>query len=185
MKHIAIFPARGGSKRLPDKNIRPFFGIPVILRSIEQARLSGLFDRIIVSTDCQKVARIVEPFAEVFQRATDDGSRGTQEVAAEVIAAQSHIGITYATVIYPVTPKLRAGHLVEAWSSLHKYGAKWVQGIRGGRDAGQFYMGYAYGFGVWPLTLDQIGYEVPGSVDVNTQSDWDLLESEWRIRGYK
>ena len=56
--NLAIIPARGGSKRIPRKNIKPFCGRPMIAHSILTAVDSGLFDRIIVSTDDQKIADI-------------------------------------------------------------------------------------------------------------------------------
>ena len=63
---IAVIPARGGSKRIPGKNIRPFAGKPIIGWSIDAARESGLFDRIIVSTDCSEIAEVaIEYGAEV------------------------------------------------------------------------------------------------------------------------
>lgn len=55
---VAIIPARGGSKRIPRKNIRPFAGRPMIAHSIGAARDSGLFDRIIVSTDDDEIAQV-------------------------------------------------------------------------------------------------------------------------------
>ena len=51
MKNIAIIPARGGSKRIPRKNIKPFMGKPIIAYSIEAALESGLFDEVMVSTE--------------------------------------------------------------------------------------------------------------------------------------
>ena len=58
MKRIAIIPARGGSKRIPRKNIKDFLGRPIISYSIEAAISSKLFDRIIVSTDDEEIAAI-------------------------------------------------------------------------------------------------------------------------------
>ncbi len=64
--NIAIIPARGGSKRIPEKNIRPFFGKPIIQYSITAAVESGLFNRVIVSTDSNKIADVaVQCGAEV------------------------------------------------------------------------------------------------------------------------
>ncbi|MEZ8887944.1 pseudaminic acid cytidylyltransferase [Vibrio sp. 10N.247.311.14] len=64
--NIAIIPARGGSKRIPRKNIKPFHGKPMIAYSIEAARSSGCFDKVIVSTDDQEIADVaVEYGAEV------------------------------------------------------------------------------------------------------------------------
>ena len=59
-KAIAIIPARGGSKRLPGKNILPFLGRPMISYPIEAARKSGVFDKVIVSTDDDKIAAIAK-----------------------------------------------------------------------------------------------------------------------------
>jgi len=55
---VAVIPARGGSKRIPRKNIKPFCGKPMIVRSIEAALDSGCFDRVIVSTDNQEIAEV-------------------------------------------------------------------------------------------------------------------------------
>ncbi len=63
---LAIIPARGGSKRIPRKNIKPFCGKPMIAWSIEAARLSGSFDRIIISTDDAEIADVARQWgAEV------------------------------------------------------------------------------------------------------------------------
>ncbi|HIC02443.1 TPA: hypothetical protein EYO63_22460 [Candidatus Poribacteria bacterium] len=58
MSRIAIIPARGGSKRIPRKNIKDFCGKPMISHSIETAKKSGLFDDIIVSTDSNEIAEV-------------------------------------------------------------------------------------------------------------------------------
>ena len=55
---LAVIPARGGSKRIPRKNIKEFNGKPIIAWSIEAARQSGCFDRIIVSTDDEEIADV-------------------------------------------------------------------------------------------------------------------------------
>ena len=57
---IAIIPARGGSKRIPGKNIRDLAGRPMIAYTIQAARASGLFERVVVSTDSQEIAKIAE-----------------------------------------------------------------------------------------------------------------------------
>ena len=58
MKRIAVIPARGGSKRIPQKNIRPFLGRSIISYSIEAAKESGVFDKVVVSTDDEEIADI-------------------------------------------------------------------------------------------------------------------------------
>src|SRR5688500_18937017 len=57
---LAIVPARGGSKRIPRKNIRPFLGVPMLARTIETMIASGIFDSIVVSTDDEEIASIAE-----------------------------------------------------------------------------------------------------------------------------
>ena len=56
---IAVIPARGGSKRIPRKNIRPFLGKPIIAYPIDAARASGLFEHVIVSTDDEEIAEVM------------------------------------------------------------------------------------------------------------------------------
>jgi len=60
--NIAIIPARGGSKRIPQKNIIDFFGKPMIAWTIEAAQQSGIFDRILVSTDDEEIAQVARSF---------------------------------------------------------------------------------------------------------------------------
>ena len=57
---VAVIPARGGSKRIARKNIRPFVGKPVMAYSIEAAQSAEIFDKIIVSTDDQEIAQVAE-----------------------------------------------------------------------------------------------------------------------------
>lgn len=59
---LAVIPARGGSKRIPHKNIKHFLGKPIIAYSIENALASGLFDEVMVSTDCEKIAAIAREY---------------------------------------------------------------------------------------------------------------------------
>lgn len=87
--YIAIIPARGGSKRIPRKNIRPMAGIPLIGRTIDTAHRSGLFERVVVSTDDDEIAGISRDFgAEVpFKRpeALSDDLCPTRPVIAHAI----------------------------------------------------------------------------------------------------
>ena len=89
-KNIAIIPARGGSKRIPKKNIKNFFGKPIIAYSIEAALQSGLFDEVMVSTDDKNIAEIAlkygakVPFYRSSKTANDFATLA--DVVAEVIA---------------------------------------------------------------------------------------------------
>lgn len=122
---VAVIPARGGSKRLPRKNIREFLGKPAIAYPIAAARRSRLFDRIVVSTDCPAVASIALAFgAEVpFQRPSELAGDycGTQEVfrhALTFLDAEQSVPITFACCIYPTAVLVKESHLVQAFEAL-------------------------------------------------------------------
>lgn len=112
---VAIIPARGGSKRIPGKNIKVFAGKPMIAWSIEAARESGCFDKIIVSTDDEAIASIAKAHgAEVpFMRpeSLSDDYTGTIPVIAHAIRtlneqhAKSKLEpVTHACCIYSTAP---------------------------------------------------------------------------------
>ena len=109
--HIAIIPARGGSKRIPNKNIRPFHGKPIIAYSIETALKSGLFSRVIVSTDDKNIAEISKNYgAEVpFLRSPESSSdtATTYDALKEVLTRLKDDGQNppeIACCIYPTAP---------------------------------------------------------------------------------
>ena len=121
---IAVIPARGGSKRIPRKNIKGFFGRPMIAWSIAAARTSGLFDRIIVSTDDPEIAEISSEFgAEVpFMRpaALSDDHAGTTAVVAHATAWALNSGCELDGVccIYATAPFLYVDDLKRWWEAL-------------------------------------------------------------------
>ena len=89
MSALAIITARGGSKRIPRKNIRPFLGKPILLYSIEAAFQAGIFDEVMVSTDDPEIAELAKgagasvPFLRSAQTANDYAS--TDDVIREVL----------------------------------------------------------------------------------------------------
>ncbi len=110
MGKIAIIPARGGSKRIPRKNIRPFLGKPIIAYSIEAAIRSGLFDTIMVSTDDPEIAAIAKnlgayvPFLRSTENSNDMAS--TVDVLIEVLEGYKKQNEEFetGTCIYPCAP---------------------------------------------------------------------------------
>src|SRR5690554_4803647 len=90
MGNLCIIPARGGSKRIPRKNIRDFLGKPIIAYSIEVALASGLFDEVMVSTDDEEIAEVAKRYgAKVpFLRSTNgsDDYAPLRDVFLEVLA---------------------------------------------------------------------------------------------------
>lgn len=121
---VAIIPARGGSKRIKNKNIRQFCGKPMIARAITNAINSEIFDRVIVSTDSKKIKAIALSFgAEVpFDRPTQLAGDhiGTVPVISHAIDWLEREGESVSEVccIYPATPFLRPQYLVEGLKCL-------------------------------------------------------------------
>lgn len=129
---LAVIPARGGSKRIARKNIKPFAGKPMIAFAIEAARASGVFERIVVSTDDAEIARIAAGLgAEVpFMRQTGlaDDHTPTVPVVADAIRACDALGWTAQQVccIYPCVPLLVAGDIAVALAQLEQTGAAYA-----------------------------------------------------------
>jgi pseudaminic acid cytidylyltransferase len=115
--NIAIIPARGGSKRIPRKNIKEFCGKPMIAYAIMAAKESGLFDHIIVSTDDEEIAQIAKewgaetPFVRPEELAND--YTATVPVIAHAIEACQKIGWVFDDVccIYPNVPFIQTSDL--------------------------------------------------------------------------
>jgi len=118
---IAIIPARGGSKRIPDKNIKMFCQKPMIVWAIERAVDSNIFDKIIVSTDDDRVAQVAfDAGAELpFVRPADlsDDFTPTVPVIAHAVEACQAKGwpIEYVCCIYPCVPFLLTSDLIDAF----------------------------------------------------------------------
>ena len=117
MARLAIIPARGGSKRIPRKNIKNFHGKPIIAYSIEAALKSGLFDEVMVSTDDEEIKIIsLEYGAKVpFLRSenTSNDTATTLEVIREVLESYKKEDRTFDEVccIYPTAPLMKSSHL--------------------------------------------------------------------------
>ena len=120
---IAIIPARGGSKRLPRKNILPFNGRPIIEYTIEAALESGCFDRVIVSSDDDEILKIAEDAGAEASRRSDDLGSDTAEiedVCIEFLDRESVKGLTYETlaVLYATAALRNANDIRETMSLL-------------------------------------------------------------------
>lgn len=121
---IAVIPARGGSKRIPRKNIRSFCGKPIIAYSIDSARDSGLFDEIVVSTDDDEIAEVARqcgatvPFVRPKEIADDH--TGTAAVVKHAVAWFIERGndVTHVCCIYATAPLIQARFLREAHDAL-------------------------------------------------------------------
>ena len=123
-KAIAIITARGGSKRIPQKNIKEFCGKPIIAYSIEAAINSGIFDEVMVSTDSMEIAKIAIKYgAKVpFMRSEANSSdyATTSDVLAEVIDEYRKRGreFDYMACLYPTAPFITPEKLKNAMEML-------------------------------------------------------------------
>lgn len=187
--NLCVIPARGGSQRIPRKNVRLFHGKPIIAYSIEAAWASGLFERVVVSTDDDEIANISASFQATVHRrpvALALDSTGTLEVVAE--AARKFSGsYEYAFVcgVYATAPMLRPADIVRGFDSL-RWCNQWAThcisvGIHPLRDAAQFYWStsvgirsecpyYTYTTCVEPIDENRI-------CDINVEVDWVRAES--------
>lgn len=121
---LAIITARGGSKRIPRKNIRNFCGKPIIAYSIEAALKSGCFDEVMVSTDDEEIAQIALKYGAVVpfkrsEKASDDFAT-TADVILEVLNQYQPCGkyFEYACCIYPTAPLILPENLQSAFNQM-------------------------------------------------------------------
>lgn len=124
MSRIAIIPARGGSKRIPRKNLKPFDGEPMVARSIRTALNSGLFDKVLVSTDDVEIAELAARSGAwvPFMRppALADDFTGTGAVIAHALETLLGQGqdFDYSCCIYATAPLLQARYLRQGLEAL-------------------------------------------------------------------
>jgi len=123
LNNVAIIPARGGSKRIPRKNLKPFDGVPMIVRSIRTALDSGLFEQVVVSTDDAEIADVARangahvPFMRPVELADD--FTGTAAVIAH--ALQQLPAFEYACCVYATAPLLQTRFLRQGLELLEQY----------------------------------------------------------------
>jgi N-acylneuraminate cytidylyltransferase len=121
---LAVIPARGGSKRIPKKNIKKFFGKPMIAYAIEACLQSGIFMEVMVSTDCQEIARVAKqnganvPFMR--SKKNSDDFAPTYDVLVEVLLEYRKLGHNFDQVccVYPCVPFLKSQTLKAAYEKM-------------------------------------------------------------------
>lgn len=185
MSNICIIPARGGSHRIPGKNIKEFYGKPIISYSIAKAQQSGLFDRIIVSTDDQEIADIAVYWgAEVWRRGLGYGIDcvGTQAVVKECLDGIGAEGFDNVCCLYATAPLMNIKDLCHGYLLITSAGVGVVDfamsvGYPNLHDAAQFYWGKAFAFmDELPLISDRtrlVLVDADRVCDINTPDDWD------------
>lgn len=180
---VAIIPARGGSQRIPRKNIRKFHGKPIIAYSIEAAQRSGMFDQVVVSTDDLEIMQTASHYGALpVYRETDMAKDevGTQDVVRAVLKQMDFYKV--ACCIYATAPMLHYSTLRDACALLDRDEAAcyvvpvstWL------RDPGQFYLGRADAFiRQYPLVGSHtriLRIDPSTDQDINVESDWLIAE---------
>lgn len=181
--NAAIIPARGGSTRIPRKNIREFHGKPIITYSINAAFDSELFMRVIVSTEDPEIAEVARRYgASVIDRPPELARNeiGTQRVAMH--AAEELPMFERLCVIYPTVPMLATDDLREGLEEALRTEVMYAMAVGDEplRDAGMMYWGkrYAFAAGVPLIGPRTSMVVVPESriCDVNVEADWARAE---------
>ena len=127
--NICLIPARGGSKRIPKKNVREFCGKPMIAHSIEAAKASGIFDRIMVSTDSEEIAAVAREYgAEIpFRRSAElsDDFATTDAVIQHSLrwCRENGLQVDYACCLYATAPFVQPEYLMQGFELLKSSGA--------------------------------------------------------------
>lgn len=122
--NLCVIPARGGSKRIPRKNILAFCGLPIIAYSIKTAIASNCFDKIIVSTDDPEISAVANEYGAETPFVRPDSLSGdfvgTGDVIAHAVswARESGISVDYACCIYATAPLLEAHFISQAYQQL-------------------------------------------------------------------
>lgn len=124
MKNLCIIPARGGSKRIPRKNVKPFMGKPILAYSIENAFATGLFDEVMVSTDDPEIMEVAKqygasvPFVRTEKTANDFAPLA--DVLHEVVDMYAEQGKTFDNMccILATCPLVKVSYISEAYQKL-------------------------------------------------------------------
>jgi pseudaminic acid cytidylyltransferase len=123
-KPICIIPARGGSKRIKNKNIKKFYGKPIIAHAINLAKKTNIFQKIVVSTDSLKIKKIAIKYgAEVpFLRSKNlsNDYSGTKEVIIDCIKKIKSENIKYHFCLYPTSPLIKSKDIKESFKKIKK-----------------------------------------------------------------
>lgn len=179
---ICIIPARGGSTRIPGKNMKKFCGQPIIQYSINHANAFGMFSEIIVSTDDpDTMAYAARQGCRVHYRGKtfSADNMGTQEVAMNVIMDERIQPTELVCVLYATSPLLDIEYLKAGMKELyHNHNIKYTYSTgMDGVDAGNFYWGEASSFLTHtPLEGNSEHIAMPPNrvCDINTPEDWDF-----------
>lgn len=177
--NVALIPARGGSLRIPRKNVRMFRGRPIIAYSIEAARASRLFQSVVVSTDDDDIAAVAKTYgADVIRRGPEwaEESVGPLDVARHSL---QDINASLMCVIYATAPLMAVSDLVRGYSLVQREGVAYsfsVGCVPDLHDAAQFFWCRAWALQERVPEFGEYTAMVPihhsRDCDINTERDW-------------
>lgn len=185
MKCVAVIPARGGSRRVPLKNIKTFHGKPIIAYSIESAKQSGLFDSIYVSSDSKAILRVAEDCGAIplfRHESLSSDEVGTYKVTQ---AVAGHLRLTaddFVCCLYATSPLLSVSDLKEGYLELLKLDADHAISIGYPplQDAAQFYWSTVdalyRNIEYFDTSTVLIPVKPERICDINTPEDWTRAE---------
>lgn len=187
LTRIAIIPARGGSTRIPRKNIKLFHGKPIISYSIEIATNADLFDAIFVSTEDQEIADVARSAgAEVITRPLDlaQNQVGTQTVMNHAIETigQRLDSSSMACCLYATAPLVEPNDLRAAYMMQVLRPCRYAISVATDplRDIGNFYIGdsnyFRKGMELWSTHTGLYVMPTDRAIDINTPEDWTRAE---------
>lgn len=181
---LCIIPARGGSRRIPRKSVRLFYGKPIITYSISLAQSAGL--DVFVSTDDAAIAQIAKDFgARVIQRPFElaEDSVGTQEVMAHAMGVLGMRKNTRVACLYPCAPLLDLEYFIAGRPGK---GYAVTVGTNPLRDAGAAYWGDSKDFKVevplYNISTRLIPLAEEDVIDINTEEDWFVAENRYALK---
>lgn len=121
MRSICIIPAKAHSERIPNKNIRDFCGQPIIKYSIDVALASGLFQKVVVSTDSDKIGTLIAKYGAIYHKRPGglaEASAPMVDVVLETLAHHSQDNYDYVCMLYPCAPFVTVEQLVHGQDRL-------------------------------------------------------------------
>ena len=180
----AIIPARGGSVRIPRKNVRSFHGKPIIAYSIETAKASRLFDSIIVSTDDNEISEIAQQYgADVMIRGPEwcVDSVGPLDVARHCLDLMTNVDLV--CVIYATAPLMGVADLMRGYREVIIPGVAYSVSVGWEplHDAAQFFWCQPWALRERVPDFAEFSTMVPISAardcDINVEADWIRAEA--------
>jgi CMP-N-acetylneuraminic acid synthetase len=181
---ITIIPARGGSRRIPKKNIKLFHGKPIIAYSIELAK--QVSEQVIVDTDDPVIASIAEDYGadtRIRPRELARDEIGTQEVVGAALRDLAVDCNTDVMVLYATSPLLTEKNLRDGYWVLQNVETGCVYSMdEDGNPSGGFYIGYGHIFADAADPYEHGVGMITNDIDINTPEDWERAEKLYEER---